>query len=313
MIQNYFFKTGVIAFSIGACVLSTFGSSVLAAETPEDFTATSTSVATTTAKDASSTAEQLITNQAKAQTAAKDVTQPEELPEKVAILSLFESRRVEEPGFFTFMAYWVQKAVQIGIPANTIFLILLVPILATIVSLVRVVVGLPVLDMLVPIALSFAFVAVGVSVGLFILGAIVLGSYLSKFLLKKLKIMFYPKRSLSMFFLALFVFGAMTIAVLLGFDRVLSLSIFPILILILLGDSIVTVQLYKSAHETFVITATTIFLGLLGYALASSTSIQNTLILYPELVLLFIPANIMIGRYFGLRVFEYFRFNEMPE
>ena len=116
-----------------------------------------------------------------------------------------------------------------------------------------------------------------------------------------------------MLLLAVFVFGALTIASILHFDKVLSLSIFPILILMLLGDSIVSVQLHKSASETFSITSTTLMLGLFGYFLASSTVVQDTLILYPELILLVIPMNIMIGRYFGLRLTEYFRFNTMSD
>lgn len=242
-----------------------------------------------------------------------DVTQPEELLEKAAILSLFESRKVDTPGLFTFIAYWIQKAVAFGIPANTIFLILLTPLLATIVSFVRVVIGLPTLDMLVPITLSFAFVAVGITVGLIILGAILCAAFVSKLIFTHLKIMFYPKRSLSMLFLSFFVFGALTVALMLGFTEILSLSIFPILILMLIGDSIVSVQIYKSVQETFLITGTTLAIGLLGFAMASSSAIQNTLILYPELILLVIPVNIMIGRYFGLRFLEYFRFNTLSD
>ncbi len=271
-------------------------------------------VASHTVLDESTTTVSSIIDQINAIDAKKkDVTQPEELPEKEAIISLFESRKVESPGVFSFMAYAVQEAVALGIPANTIFLILLTPLLATIVSFVRVVIGLPTLDMLVPITLSFAFVAVGVSVGLIILGAILCAAFVSNAMLSRAKIMFYPKRSLSMLLLAFFVFAALTIALMLGFDRILSLSIFPVLILMLIGDSIVSVQIHKSASETFLITGTTLVVGLLGFAMASSVQIQNLLILYPECILLVIPMNLMIGRYFGLRFLEYFRFNTVSD
>ena len=114
-----------------------------------------------------------------------------------------------------------------------------------------------------------------------------------------------------MLFLALAVFGALTVGLALNFDRILSLSIFPILILMLLGDLIVSVQLHKSSYETLMFTSTTIMLGLLGFILASSETLQNTLILYPELVLLVIPLNLLIGRYFGLRLVERLRFNKI--
>lgn len=274
-------------------------------------TNTATNTATTT-KDASASATAAsIISQRESLTTMKDVTQPEELPEKTAILSLFESRPVNEPGILNIMAFWVQDAVRLGIPANTIFLILLTPFLAFFVSFIRVVIGLPTLDMLVPIALAFALVAVGISVGLLVLAAILIASYFSKVSLSKIRIMFYPKRSLSMIFLALAVFAALTLGVVLEFEQILSVSIFPILILMLLGDMIVSVQLHKSASETFTITGTTIFIGLVGYLAATSNTIQNVVILYPEIVLLVIPANIIVGRYFGLRVLEVFRFNKV--
>jgi hypothetical protein len=274
-------------------------------------TATTTATATAVASASASATAASIINQRQSITPNNDLTQPEELPEKTAILSLFESRPVNEPGLFNIMAYWVQEAVRVGIPANTIFLILLTPFLAFFVSFVRVVIGLPTLDMLVPIALAFALVAVGITVGLLVLAAILIASYLSKVSLSKMRIMFYPKRSLSMIFLALAVFAALTLGVVLEFEQILNVSIFPILVLMLLGDMIVSVQLHKSSTETFVITGTTIFIGLVGYVTATSTMIQNMVILYPEIILLVIPANIIVGRYFGLRVLEVFRFNKV--
>ncbi|MEY3783804.1 MAG: hypothetical protein RLZZ230_126 [Candidatus Parcubacteria bacterium] len=260
--------------------------------------------------NASSTAASII-NQQQTVAPSNDLTQPEALPEKVAIISLFEDRPVTEPSILNIFAYWVQESVRSGVPANTIFLILLTPLLGLFVSFVRVVIGLPTLDMLVPIALSFVLVAVGISVGLLVLAAILVASYIAKKSLSSLRIMFYPKRSLSMVFLAIAVFAALGLGVELGFDRILSVSIFPILVLMLLGDMIVSVQLHKSASETSLITGTTIFIGLIGYAAATSSVIQSTIILYPEIILLVIPANLIIGRYFGLRVLELFRFSEV--
>lgn len=278
-------------------------------DTPAALASTTAAVAT---ENASTTATQ-IQEKTAAQVNTKDTTQPEELPEKVAVLALFESRPVSSPGILSFMAFWVQQAVQMGIPANTIFLILLTPVLAMIVSLTRVVLGLPTLDMLVPIALAFAFVTLGIVGGALILAAIVVASYVAKSALSWVKIMFYPKRSLSIFFLAMFVFAALTFATMLDLSAALTVSIFPILILMLLGDSIVSVQLSKSVFETLSITSTTLALGLLGFWLASSELVRDALILYPELVLLTIPVNLMIGRYFGLRATEYFRFNSLAD
>jgi hypothetical protein len=241
----------------------------------------------------------------------QDLTRPEQDLEKQEIQELLAKRPVESPTIFGFLAYWVQKAIALGIPANTIVLIFLIPVIATMITFVRVVIGLPSLEMLVPIVLAFAFVAVGITVGLLILGAVVLASFVSRTLLRKVPIMYFPKRSLSHLLLAFFVFAALTVAIIFELESIPSLSIFPILILTLLGDSIVSVQLHKSLHETLVITSVTIGLGLFGYLLATSTVVRDMIILWPELILLTIPANFLLGRYFGLRLSEVFRFRTL--
>lgn len=243
-----------------------------------------------------------------------DFTRPEADLERDQIVSLFEERRlVESPTLFNFLGYWVQQSVMIGVPANTILLILLIPVLATLVTFVRVVIGLPTLEMLVPIILAFAFVAVGIVMGLLILGSIIVASFVSRSLLREVKIMFFAKRSLSLLILAFFVFAALVVGVGLDIERVAELSIFPVLILTLLGDSIVNVQLHQRLRDTIIITVATIALGLAGYFLATSLTVRDLLILYPELVLLTIPCNLVIGRYFGLRVSEYFRFRTFQQ
>lgn len=279
-----------------------------AAEKPTSATATEEHATTAT-----STTEELLTERLEesAKIPNKDVTQPELIDEKVEILSLFEQRSVDEPSIVNFFAYWVQEAILMGIPANTIVLILLIPILATLVAFVRVVLGFQTLELLVPIALSFAFVAVGVVLGGIILASVVLASYVSRMLLRRVTMMHFPKRAFSMLLLALFVFAALTVSAALELTEIQSLSIFPLLILTLLGDSVVSIQLYKSFGETVSITVVTIAIGLFGYVLATSQMVLQTLILYPELVLLTIPANLLIGRYIGLRLTEYFRFNDI--
>src|SRR3989339_529708 len=280
------------------------------AQTIEATTSTSTATASQTTsidtdRGQNSILEALIT------APKQDLTKPEEEPKKSEIQTLLEKRPVKELGIFNFFAYWVQKAIALGIPANTIVLIFLIPVIATLIAFVRVVIGLPSLEMLVPIVLAFAFVAVGITAGLIILGAVVLASFVSRTLLRRVPIMYFPKRSLSHLFLAVFVFAALTISIILELESIRDLSIFPVLILTLLGDSIVSVQLRKTVRETILITTVTIGLALIGYLLATSSSVRDAIILWPEIILLTVPINFMLGRYFGLRLAEVLRFKTL--
>lgn len=237
-----------------------------------------------------------------------DLTKPEQPTEKEKLQELLNQRPATELSLFNFFAFWIQKAIAVGIPANTIVLILLIPVFATIITFFRTVVGLPSLEMFVPIVLSFVFVAIGISTSLVVLTAIILAAYVSRKILSSIQLMFFAKRSISLMFLAFFVLAALTMVAVLNPSSINELSIFPLLMLTLMGDSIVAVHMHKSIQETLRVAIVTIVLGLVGYVLATAVPVRDIIILYPETVLLTIVSNYFIGRYFGLRLTEVFRF-----
>lgn len=305
------YHIGLLAlFFVSGCLVS--GAPVVCAQS---LASSSESMATTSTSTEATSTEEAIRGEGGLlevlTTPKQDLTKPEEQPVKNEIQLLLERRPVPDLGLFNGIAYWVQRAIALGIPANTIVLILLIPVVATLVTFVRVVVGLPSLEMLVPIVLAFAFVAVGITAGLIILSAVILASFVSRTLLRKVPIMFFPKRSLSHLLLAFFVFAALTLSITLDIGSIHELSIFPILILTLLGDSIVSVQLHKTVRETVIITLVTLGIALVGYLLATSMMVRDLIIVWPELVLLTIPVNLLLGRYFGLRFTELFRFKSL--
>ncbi len=239
----------------------------------------------------------------------EDITKPEEEAEKGQILDLFANRPISNLTPFNFIAFTVQYAVGVGVPANTIVLILLLPFLATLVAFVRHVIGLPSLDLLVPIALSITLVATGIIAGSILLFAILLASSIGRLILRRVRIMQLPKKAVSILIVAIFVFGSLVISAANGILSVKQLSIFPILLLILLGEKIISLQLTRSFNETLTITGVTIFIGLLGFLVLSTELFRQAILLYPEIIVLLIPANFAIGRYFGLRLTEIYRFS----
>lgn len=238
----------------------------------------------------------------------EDVTRPEEAEQRDEVFELFKRRPADTLTPLNFTAYAVQSAVKSGVPSRTIILILLLPMLATIIAFIRHVVGLPSIGLLVPIALSITLLSTGIAVGILLLSSIILGSTFAQIILKRLRIMQLPKMAISMFIVSIIIFAVLTIGAVSGFIVVKQLSIFPVLLLILLSEQIISVQLERSFQEMLVITIVTIALGIIGFVILSAQAIRNTFLLYPELIFLLIPINILIGRYFGLRLLEYFRF-----
>jgi hypothetical protein len=222
---------------------------------------------------------------------------------------LFSSRDIDTPNFINFIGYAIQYSVKSGVPANTVILILILPVLATAVVFFRHVVGVPSLAMLLPIALSITLVATGLAAGLILLLTIVLSSTLARIILKKIRIMQFAKMALTIFIVSVGILATLTASTQIGILAVTQISIFPVLLLILLSQNIVELQVDRGWSDILMISAITTFLGVLGYFMLSYEPIRNFVIVYPELILLVVPINIMIGRYFGLRFTEYFRFS----
>lgn len=243
----------------------------------------------------------------------EDITQPETLEGRSDFFELFSRRPIINMTWYNWVAFTVQYAVLQGLPANTIILILLLPFLATMVAFSRHVLGLPSLGILVTSALSVTLVATGITVGTILLATILFASVLARLILKKVRIMQMPKMALSVLVVAVCVFGALLAGASANFMTVKQLSIFPVLLLILLSERIVALQLERSLQETALIAITTLGLGILGFFLLAYPMVRQFILLYPEFIGLLIPVNFIIGRYFGLRLTEYFRFSSIGE
>ncbi len=247
---------------------------------------------------------------AKEEKKEEDVTKPEEPEEREEVFQLFDRRPAEKLNLFNGVAFAIQAVIKSGVPANTVVLILLLPVLSTMIVFFRYVIGVPTLGLLVPIALSITLLATGIVTGLLLLTTIVFGSLFSRVLLKKIRIMQLPKLSLSIFVVSLLILGLLSVRAG-GLISVTQLSIFPVLIMIILSERIVSLQLERSFNETITVTLVTLVLGIMGFFLLSFEMIRTFVLLYPETILLVIPVNILIGRYFGLRLNEYFRFSHI--
>lgn len=238
----------------------------------------------------------------------KSVTEPEEEQQKKEVFKLLNQRTSGEINYTNLLPHAVLYAVKAGVPANTITLILLLPLLATIIVSFRYIIGLSGIGLLVPIALSLTLLGTGVTPGFILLTAILLSSFFSKFVLKRIRIMQMPKMALSMFMVAIFLVVTITASAVFGVFDASRISIFPILLLLILSDRIVALFMEREMHETILTTAVTLLLGVLGFLLLSLDYLRSLVLLYPELIFLLIPINILIGRYFGLRVTEYIKF-----
>lgn len=234
-----------------------------------------------------------------------------ESPIEHRLLGAFSTRTVRDVGPTNFMSFGINFLVNKGVPINNITLILMLPIIATILSFSRQVIGIKAFGIITPALTTLTFLVMGLQYGLIVFAAVLLSGTLTRLLVRRLHLLYLPRMALVLTSVSL------SILVLLGFGvvteqaAVLSFSIFPILILTLLAEEFISVQFTSGARSAFTITAWTLLLAIACYFIVSWELLRTIVISYPEVVILGIPLNILLGRWSGLRLTEYFRFRKL--
>lgn len=232
-------------------------------------------------------------------------------PVEYKIIGIHSERSIKELGWTNFMSYAINYMVNNGVPINTIFLILMIPIIATIIAFSRQVVGIKAFGLYIPTILTLAFLVTGIKYGLVIFIAILVVATLVRIVLKFLRILYLPRMAIVLTATALaifvmFAFGAYTNRT--GF---IAISIFPILIIAILAEEFVKVQIEKGFVTAIQLAVETLIIATLCYFLVSWEAIRTFFLSYPETILLTLPLNYLLGKWTGLRLTEYFRFRKL--
>lgn len=211
-----------------------------------------------------------------------------------------------------FLQQAIRQAVEKGVSANTIVLVLLFPLVAGLIAAARHLLGLTGFGIFVPAMLSVAFLATGIRVGMLMFLVIWALAAVSRKLTNWLKLQYLPRMALLMWFVSLGVLGVLLGAVNVGLGEVSAVSIFPIMILMLLTENFIEVQTGKSQREAFQVMLQTIGMALAGAILMRLDGVQKFVLLNPEISLLMIGLfDVYVGRYVGLRALEYVKFKKL--
>lgn len=225
---------------------------------------------------------------------------------------------------WNFMSYLVNILIQQGIPDNTIALLLLLPVIATIITILKQFVGITTYGIYTPSIMTLSFLIIGIQAGLLTLFAAFAAGLLARLLLKNSSMLFIPKMAIVITLVAMSLLLALALSIYLNlFDaEFLSLAIFPMIILSTLVEKLVRVKSNKNLSSTMMLMAETTFVALLAYFITGGELsagyfsikldlIRGLILSYPELIFLLIIINVILGKWSGLRLIERYRFREL--
>lgn len=208
----------------------------------------------------------------------------------------------------------IRRAASQGVPPNTIVLLLLLPVMATIIATARHFIGLRGFGIFLPAALSVVFLATGPVLGIVLFLIIVMFSTLLRMFLRKtrVKLQYLPRMAFILWFSVIGVLFLLFTAPFLNIPGLANVSIFPVLILVLLAEDFTKVQLGKSARTAISFAVESIILSLATFFIVTLDGTQRFALLNPEITLISVAAaDFLLGKYTGLRVLEYWRFRKL--
>lgn len=186
--------------------------------------------------------------------------------------------------------------------------LVLIPIGALIISILHQVVGLQTFGTFTPILISLAFRQTGLVVGIpmFVL-VVVIGLFFRGFL-NRLQLLIVPRLAAILTATVLVVGFLAVILESLDISLGLSVSLFPIVILAMTIERAALMWEEKGSTETTIAGLGTVLAAVIGYFCMINPYVEHWAFVFPELLLLVLAINIMVGRYNGYKIIEYFRF-----
>lgn len=188
---------------------------------------------------------------------------------------------------------------------------LLLPLGGLLIALLKNVVGLKTYGIFLPILISFTFTTTGIFTGIFLFFLITVLVVLISFPLHKWRLLHTPKMVVVLSSSVIMILLLISIGLYYEIKWLQSLSFFPIIVTSITAERFtraIEEDGYESALRKM---GQTLIAILLCYLVFSSDTIKITLLVLPELFLIIIVMSLMLGKWIGLRLFEYQRFNSL--
>jgi hypothetical protein len=192
-------------------------------------------------------------------------------------------------------------------------IMLLVPVGALLLVLLRNVVGIKTFGTFMPVLIGLSFRETGLWRGILLFTIIVAMGLAIRFYLERLKLLVVPRLAAVL----IVVVGLMAfISVLtrhLGGHTGLSIALFPMVILTMTIERMSIVWEERGASEALIAGIGSMVTAVLAFIVMKINYVEHAIFVFPELLLVLLAVTILLGRYTGYRVLDFYRFKELAK
>ncbi len=213
-----------------------------------------------------------------------------------------------------------------AVTQTTLIMIIMLPVVATIVGFVRHIIGLKSLGLYAPIILTFAYFQLAISiqstnwldrsiygfkVGILLTFVVFVTAYITHLITKKIRLHYFPKIALVLTAVAFSFYILVILANLLDKNTFLRSGFLPMILIATVSEQFVLIFIKKKLKDASKLVITTVLTSYMAFLLIIYQPFQLLLIDHPYLIFLTVLLNLIIGKFTGLRITEYFRFKNI--
>lgn len=206
-----------------------------------------------------------------------------------------------------------QWIVDNGISLQMLEILVMIPIIATLVSTSRYLIGFKTFGIYASIILGISYSFTGLRYGLVITMIVVLTTLLSHNLLSKIRMHYITRIAINYCLLVIVLVGSFLLIdhFGLGLENIKNINPLAVVSIAALSDFFIKIYIKKSLKGTFRTLLETLLISTIGWFIITRDVASTFLLNNLWLVILFIAINLSIGQFKGLRFLDNLRFKSI--
>ncbi|MGI9285785.1 MAG: UUP1 family membrane protein [Pseudomonadales bacterium] len=213
-----------------------------------------------------------------------------------------------EAALIDFSIYSLPLAEQ-----NAFKSILLVPIGALVVVVLRLLVGLKTSGTFMPILIALAFIQTSLVAGVLIFLLVVGTGLIIRSYLSRLNLLLVARISAVIIVVILIMASMSVLSIKLGIDKALTVTFFPMIILAWTIERMSILWEEDGPKEVLLQGGGSLLVATIAYLCMTNRTVEHLTFNFPELLLILLGVILLLGQYTGYRLSELRRFHPMVE
>ncbi len=191
---------------------------------------------------------------------------------------------------------------------NVYRIILLVPLGAFVIVILRNLIGLSTFGTFMPVLIALAFRETELLWGIVLFTLLVIVGLTLRLYLERLKLLLVPRLTAVLTIVVMLIAFFSVVSVQLGLERGLSVALFPMVIIAMTIERMSIVLEESGSQEAIKLGLGSLFAAIASYSVMTDKWLSHIIFVFPETLLTVLALTLILGRYTGYRLFELWRF-----